>query len=460
MKKTVLSELIRANPWPGFAVILFLVCFLISAVVPPFQSPDEWDHLKRAYLLTRGQIILDAPAGKASGGMIDSGLAAYISLHADYPFNPGKKVSLNESRVASSIKWSGKKEFSAAPGTGYYFPVIYAPQAMGLAIGEIFGLSVDTSYRLARFCSLLTVSLALLVSFLVYRPSPLVVSLLLIPMSLFQMASTSLDGISSALSILAISLFMKISGDKERADSRLLFALATCVFLVAASRVHLAPLVGLIFFTHRQTKPRHSLLAGAAVSLLILIWVAIALGTTVDTRIVAGLPTSSIIAYYLLHPFAFIRVVYSTLSNPDILSFYQQSFLGILGWLDARFQNQFYATLNWLLLPVALLSISFKELQHHWRERAALFLCAMGSVGLIFFALLVTWNPHPASYIEGIQGRYFLIPALLLAYSLKSGPAIESSSYRLAGLVMVVATGLYSAYGTVSLLLQRYYVSL
>lgn len=460
MKKIVVSESLKSNPWPFFAALLFLVCFLISAVVPPFQSPDEWDHLKRAYLLTRGQVVLDAPAGKSSGGMIDSGLAAYMSVYADYPFNPGKKVSANETRVAESIRWSGKKEFSAAPGTGYYFPVIYAPQAMGLAIGEVLGLSVDTSYRLARLCSLLAISLAILAAFLIHRPSPLVVCLLLIPMSLFQMASTSLDGISTALSILAISLFMKIAREKEDADPRLLVFLSMAVFLVAASRVHLAPLVGLIFFTYGRTKRKHTLLAGWAVSLLILVWVAIALSTTVDTRVITGLPTSRIIAYYLGHPWSFISVVYATLSIPDIRAFYQQSFLGILGWLDARFQDQFYFTLNWLLLLVAGLSVSFRQLQSDWQERTTLVVCALGSVAITFLALLVTWNPHPASYIEGIQGRYFLIPALLLAYALKSGAENQSSSHRLAGLALVIATGLYSVHGTVNLLLQRYYVAL
>ena len=42
----------------------------------------------------------------------------------------------------------------------------------------------------------------------------------------------------------------------------------------------------------------------------------------------------------------------------------------------------------------------------------------MGSALLAFFALAVTWNDYPVRVIEGLQGRYFIIPAMLLAAAL------------------------------------------
>jgi uncharacterized membrane protein len=44
----------------------------------------------------------------------------------------------------------------------------------------------------------------------------------------------------------------------------------------------------------------------------------------------------------------------------------------------------------------------------------------MGGVSaiLVFVAMLTTWTPAEASIIEGVQGRYFTVPALMVAYAL------------------------------------------
>ena len=40
-------------------IVLYITSILfLSFLVPPFQSPDEFNHFKRAYLLGEGEIIL------------------------------------------------------------------------------------------------------------------------------------------------------------------------------------------------------------------------------------------------------------------------------------------------------------------------------------------------------------------------------------------------------------------
>src|SRR5690606_10680286 len=121
---------------------VLVVSFLNTALIPPFQSPDEFDHIKRAYLLTRGQIVLETVEGHSSGGFVDTGLLTYMSTYEQLPFKPQLQLSKEMVLDTKYVPWSGEKEFSAAPGTGYYFPLIYAPQAIGLAVGELSGLSV------------------------------------------------------------------------------------------------------------------------------------------------------------------------------------------------------------------------------------------------------------------------------------------------------------------------------
>jgi uncharacterized membrane protein len=85
-------------------------------------------------------------------------------------------------------------------------------------------------------------------------------------------------------------------------------------------------------------------------------------------------------------------------------------------------------------------------------------LCALLSFILVFPAVLLA-NGHPASIIEGVQGRYFLIPALLLSYSLMCNSRRESCRRYVVGFLVLSFLFLYSTFHTTTLLLKRYYVS-
>lgn len=60
--------------------------------------------------------------------------------------------------------------------------------------------------------------------------------------------------------------------------------------------------------------------------------------------------------------------------------------------------------------------------------RLGLVLAAMASVLSVFLLLLWSWTPYPAHLIEGVQGRYFIAPALLLSYA-----AVSRHGWRVGG---------------------------
>jgi uncharacterized membrane protein len=72
---------------------------------------------------------------------------------------------------------------------------------------------------------------------------------------------------------------------------------------------------------------------------------------------------------------------------------------------------------------------------------------------------LVTWTTHPASLIEGVQGRYFHFPLLFLAYAITT---IKTPAYffkTIFSSILFIFYGLYSILITVNLLLSRFYIS-
>lgn len=451
------NEANRSSLW--LIAVLVVVCTFFSALIPPFQSPDEGAHIERAYLLSKGTIVLDAPEGGASGGMIDSGLIAYASAYLPLQFKPDRKLSSDEIEYAKHIRWTGIKEFAPAPGTGFYFPVIYLPQAIGLAIGETFGLTVDASYQLARRLALGSIAAILFAAFSIYGVNPLTIALLIIPMSIFQFSSASLDGIATALSVFSIAAFLRIATDRENANPWLFYALAIDVVLLATSRVNLLPLLALVLGACFYRKEKKNFLVFALSLLAVLAWQVIAIKTTVGFGYKTGASTSSIVFFYIKHPLRFFDVLLATISNADFVRFYRDSFFGILGWLDTRFSPNIYNFLSMCAVLIGLLSISIKDIRTEWVPRVVLALSAFASIFLIFFALLVTWNMHPASRIEGVQGRYFLVPVIMLAYAISGGLKLHEGSLRKFALLLVVILGAFTISGTTELLVDRYYVA-
>ncbi|WP_386077637.1 DUF2142 domain-containing protein [Vreelandella sp. F11] len=439
-----------------FSVILLLLigCLVLSSIIPPLKSPDEHDHIERAYLLGKGVVVLDRPDGKSSGGYIDSGLLEYL-----YSYLPSQdKLSAEDFSSSGDITWSGQRVYDPSPGTGYYFPVIYLPQTLGLLVGEWFNLSVDHSYRVARTFALLAVMLILYTAFRLYPPNPLVLALIVIPMTLFQISSASLDGISAALAVFSISAFLRIANDKDSSSKWVQYALALTIIVLGSSRIHTLPLLILLAATFYYTKNMRSLLLFFSGTLFVFAWTFFALKTTVDLRVPIGESTSNIITHYLFHPTQFFSVVWQTLSNEGLQEFYYKSFFGILGWLDASFQNRYYHYYLVIVVIVALLTVSFHRISDEWSQRLLLLAVFLISVLFIFFALLVTWTPHPAQLISGVQGRYFLIPTIVLAYSVGGNRGLNGDNRRRIATLIVFFLFIFSLLATVDLLIKRYYL--
>jgi uncharacterized membrane protein len=439
---------------------IFVLGILVSIVVPPFQSPDEFEHITRAYLLGKGNIVLTAPSGQSSGGMVDTGLTQYMEMFSPLPFKSERKLSSKEISEAQEISWTGSEVFRPALGMAYYFPGIYALHMLGLKFGEWLNLSVDTSYKLCRLFLLFSTCLILFYSFQLYRPPAVVLALLVIPMSLFQFASASLDGIATALAIFIISVCLNAQVTKEAFKSGLFYLAIAAWLLLASSRLQLFSMIllpALLGWTVRRY--RYGVIVVLA-ALAVVVWQVVVLKTIVDGRVSLGASSSEILQFYLFDPSKFADVMGNTLGNPQLIKGYFSSFFGILGWLDTPFKGAEYKYLFFITVLVALLSVDYKGLMQQLSARAALLLSSIGAVATIFLAMLVTWTPHPALYIDGVQGRYFLIPALLIAYAL-SGQAIWLNRPKVEKTIMITVFffALYCAVITMNVLVERYYIS-
>ena len=402
-------------------MLVVIVSALLSVVVPPVRSPDEADHIRRAYFLSQGvwqlQTVPCSPDGpwcrqghSMSGGYLDTGLQDFLvrnDVHAH------SKESTLDDLLTNDLRWRGENIFVVAPGTGFYFPLIYTPQAIGLSLGKALGLSISHSYYLARGASILAGGLVLALAFFIYLPSPAVCALLLLPMSLFQMASASIDFLSTALAVLAISCFVRICRRVAAADTALFCLMAVSIFVVGSCRAHLAAMVLLQFSAAWQSRRRLAWGLALGTTALILLWMATVIPTTVDFRTGREATAGQVAAYYVSQPVELLQVFWRTLTNPTLLRFYGVSFFGVFAdrSMDA---SRYYCLAALLTFAIVISLASWREWCTAWLPRAVLMLTGLFAAVLAFLAMLVAWSPHPAQFISGVQGRYLPVPAILV----------------------------------------------
>lgn len=436
-------------------LLLFISCVFLSTLIPPMMTPDEHSHVQRAYFLSKGMILLDQPEGLSSGGPVDTGLDQYLGG----VLNANGKVSAKTLAAMKELTWTGQMSYGAAPGTGYYFPAIYLPQTLGLMVGESFELTIDQSYRLARAFGLVVSSLLIFAAFRMAAPSPLVLALLAMPMTLHQFSSASLDGISIALAVFATALFVRISREQQDSPNWRMYVLALSIAVLASSRIHTLPMLLLLPACYFYTRKKQAWYLFAAASVFVLGWTLLAMKVTVDLRVVLNESTSNVVMFYVTHPLAFAKVVWDTITDLSILNFYYRSFIGILGWLDTPFSIEQYALFFGLILAVAVLTVSPRSMRNEASQRLWLAGIVVVSILFVFFALLVTWTPHPATRIEGVQGRYFLIPALTLAYVIANADGLYAGRRNKLASALTLLLLMISVSLSSQLLIQRYYVS-
>jgi uncharacterized membrane protein len=440
------------------SVWIFVSGLIIGAVTPPFQSPDEFEHITRAYSLTRGDIVFSAPAGQSSGGLIDSGLAMYMHAYSEIPFRPDRKVTTEQTRNADRIGWTGEYEFRPAPGMAYYFPGIYAIHALGLYAGESLQLSVSKTYHLTRVLLLIAISVILFFAFQLVTPSFMTVTLLILPMSLFQFASATLDGITTALAMLVVAIFLRSYRSSSRIEARYLWTALFIWLLLASSRQQIFPMCILLLAAGYKQKRYLLIFSVVAGAVAVIGWQALMINTVVDGRKALGATSSEIILFYLQNPIELFGVLARTLRDQDVLKGYFSSFIGLLGWLDTPFPGAEYKYFFLMMIPFIFASIDWRGWRTYRTERLLLVFSATCAMGIVFLAILVQWTPHPAVVIDGVVGRYLLVPALMISYAFsrmeKISDVAPTQAVAWAGVGMF---GIISVVMTVDLLSGRYY---
>jgi uncharacterized membrane protein len=416
------------------------------------QSPDEYNHLERAYLLSKGELRLERSDDKLLGGFVDTGLLAYMFSLKEVPYHPEVKVDHDLLKNMRQISWSHHEEFLIYKNTPIYGPLVYLPQAAGLSIGKFLDFSIHHSYMLARFLPLLFSILMIAFAAKIFPVPPLAFGILFTPISLFQLSTTSPDGLSYALSILVLSLFSKVIFQKEQITTTLILLFAFSSFALITRFFSFIPIVLMPFIAyliHKETKYIYLSLLILCSSLL---WIAFAF--TMPT-----MPSTSIlnkVTYYLTSPLELVKVYFNTVSTYGILRNNLYELIGRLGWQDTKINGKiFYVVPLFYLIYVSIIKSKIGLFDFY---RKSLFYLAIASIFLVLFMLLVGWTvSHPAKRIDGVTGRYFIPIMYFFAYAY--GPFhMKLKSYKMIYVIILLLLVISSVL-IVMTMFQRYWLN-
>ena len=417
-------------------------------LTPPFQVPDENWHFYRAYELSELKILSEVRNG-VSGAVLPDSLPELVKqsvFTADNILYPARPTPLAQTiRHASIPLNSSVRHFVAFPGSAYYSPLPYLPQAFGIAVGRIFGLGpLGLLYVGRSFNCLAALGLVGFAVYMIPFAGEIILLVGLLPMSLYLYASQSPDAalIACALVFSALSLAAAARGSWKGWELAVAAA-ASAVFCSVKPVYFPLLLAGLVPYLFQRGKTASVIRSHA-------ILLAVTLGTTASWMIFAhssmtlplsGGHPSEQMSVVMHHPMVLVHALANSLGPVHIIAYYLET-VGVLGWLTVPMSP-------WIvyILPLAglvilrVLGIPTK-VEFPLSRRLWLLALAFTSALLVFVAMYLLAAGVGQDKITGVQGRYF-IPILALAglTAIRRAPATQRPTpawYGIATVAVIV----------------------
>ena len=336
-----------------------------------------------------------------------------------------------------------KTQFAAFPSATMYAPVLYVPQAAGIALARLFSQRVYIWFYSARVLNGLC---AIALVFLALRCAPEHALLLMLPavlpMSLDLMTSVSTDAEIIALSILFTGLTIRfMTRDNLAVRCGLLLSL---ILLTVGKPVYLTLGVVLLSAHKRLGWRRAILFASIAFISSALSYFAWSSFARPFFDGAGGDPAAQ--AHFMMrHPVSMTMIVLRSL-RANKLSLLTEA-IGNLGWKELPMPPWFYQ------VTVCFVAIALIVIVTNYRKLIAsdLILGSAGIAGLVITTYLagwVLWTPVGYPQVAWIQGRYFLPAIGVVAFMC---PAINlfSNSQRMLLVLGSVVFLCISAYSTI-----------
>ena len=407
----IYKKIKSANIKKEKAFLIIGICLGLGLIIinVPLAKYDEHAHFWRAYELANG--IIKSGTKELPNSIFN------IVIDSEGVYHIEQKTSYDYMKKVSSIELDkADKSMQTVGATATLSPFSYIPQTVGCIIGKILNLKPILVVYLARLSNL---AFYIGIIYIAIKIMPkekwkeIVMLIALLPMSLNLAASISPDATIISLSILIVAYMLNLKFKKKKIDTKDCIILVILNLIVSMCKIVYLPIMLLYFLIPVEkfkNRSQRNLLFLTNILLFIgiySIWQNIATGAVTIIR------TST------------TEQIYFTLSN-----IMRDVYTGIN--TIYRFSTDYYLTMigGWNTQPIITIILSIilfitifgknkdemfeeDEIELEKKDKILISIVVSISLLLIFIGLYIPWTRACFTYVEGVQGRYFL-PILLL----------------------------------------------
>ncbi len=433
IKKVV--SIFKQTHW-AFVAIAGIFGLIYVFITPPLWGFDEVAHFNRAYQISGGKLIPPVDKSGALNRDMPSNLVELeYYVYGDLMDNSKVGVSFRkdvDSRdaYAKLTSRSFSKDLQTSPIVASYSPIAYIAPSVGIAVANLFNMSIGVMIIVARLSSLVAYILMVYFALSILKNKKikwLVFIVALMPMSVFQASMVSADGMTIGLSLLFTSLLLSAVLNPNEFSKKHLYAIFTVAALIPLVKFNYIFLsLGLLLIPNSIFSTKKIAVIVKSVGLLIVTMSAViwALLTKADNSSTVsprpdGLPVvvSDQIMHMLHHPIGFFIAMARSLV--DTSDRYIQSMTSMIGWNEVALPFIFIGV---IIVGIVIAVLYAKEEAILTRKKLyVLNVLAILGVVSIFAAMYIYFNPTGYSIVDGVQGRYFIpfiIPVSALIVSL------------------------------------------
>ena len=454
-----------------FAVMaLFLLCALpititTALITPPSQSPDEVSHYARALGLLHGAIFavrhhndVDTLTGKLmwhTGVKVNAGElnASEGNVTILTPYRP--LVTMEDWNASEAVKPNPFMFFVNLPNTATYFPAAYVPGALGVAVARVFGATPLHRFITARlFMAVAFMLVGLATLYVAAYGEAVLVTVLVLPMTLFLAGTMNQDGLLIGMTCLAAACLTRPTRG-GRIAGLVVFALvlgAKPPYILLMGAFALPLFMPGFWLRFRDMVVAMLPVLGWIVLISLFVVVPYGKQTYFPGPLYTGdhsIPMDHANAAAQLHilmerPRRFLALPYYSTIRDALADYF--TLIGVLGPLQLVMPHAFYYCWGGCL-AFAGLGLLVTRRPESMRPLTALvnFIAITGAIAVTYWILDITfyldWTNVGAADIDGIQGRYldiFLPFALFAIPHISALPGLARVRFSLPPLLLAL----------------------
>lgn len=443
---------------------IFLITALVWGVLfllvnPPFQAPDEPEHMFKMWGYTENSYRFKIKDGWA-GQILPANFDVLYQVYDNYRMS-SDTIPFKNTITAAALPLDKYNTTFVRFTPSSYTPVSYFPSFIVLWVLKIFNASPIFMMYILRFCSLL-VYLALIYCAIKITPVKKYLFLIfsIMPLCVYQAASISTDGITFGVLMILLAYTLKLAYDDGIEKISLKQKIIWSVLCVVTGILKFAylPLI-LIYFLIPQEKFNckkdyiKTFLTAFLISITVVCaFLAFTMSTSAITKYAYEnhlLSPREVLKNTLSHPVDYIFAILKTVKH--LFWFMSKNMISSIGITLAMIPPQ-TAYLYWVLLFAATFYKTDNEKNITFSIKQILLVLTGVLISFFIMITAVHLIYQTKDYIFGIQGRY-LTPFIPFVLILLSGLCLKGKTTG----ALIFLGSQYVLFVTLITIINRYY---